>query len=116
MHQFRKLRVYQRGLELTHEVYTLTATFPSAELYGLTSQFRRASYSIPINIAEGAGRRTPRDFSRFLDTAVGSGYECLSCLDIALRNGFIDHPTYDRLNNAFDEVIAMTVGLQKSLT
>ena len=68
-----------------------------------------------MNIAEGAGRKTQKDFSRFLDNAVGSGYECLSCLDIALQNKLIDHPTYDLLNSAFDEVIAMTVGLQKSL-
>lgn len=115
MHQFRKLHVYQRGLELTREVYTLTSTFPSNELYGLTSQFRRASHSIPINIAEGAGRKTKKDFSRLLDNAIGSGYECLSCLAIALLNEFIDHAEYDRFNEAFDEVIAMTVGLQKTL-
>ena len=115
MHHFRKLHVYQRGLELTREVYILTATFPSDELYGLTSQIRRASYSIPMNIAEGAGRKTSKDFSRFLDTAIGSGYECLSCLDIARRNDVIDQVTFDRLNSAFNEVIAMTVGLQKTL-
>ena len=77
MYQFRKLRVYQRGLELTREVRLLTKTFPNDERYGLTSQFRKASYSIPMNIAEGAGRKTEKDFSRFLDNALGSGTHIL---------------------------------------
>jgi len=85
MHQFRKLHVYQRGRELARDMYMLTASFPPDEVYGLISQFRRASYSIPMNIAEGAGRRTEKDFSGFLDIAIGSGYECPSCLDIAFE-------------------------------
>lgn len=116
MHKFRELRVYQQGLELTRAVRVLTKTFPHDELYSLTSQFRRASYSIPMNIAEGAGRKTNKDFARFLDTAIGSGYECLSCLDIALINELIDQSEYDRLNAAFDKKIAMIVGLKKSLS
>jgi four helix bundle protein len=75
----------------------------------------RAVYSIALNIAEGAGRRTTKDFSRYLDTAIGSAYECLACFDIALANEFIDSESHNRMNGAVEEVIAMLVGLQRSL-
>jgi four helix bundle protein len=115
MHQFRKLLVYQKAVSLTTALRKVTRSFPKEELFGLTSQLMRAGYSIALNIAEGAGRRTVKDFSRYLDTAIASAYECLACFDIALSNEFIDAESYDRLNRAVEEIIAMLVGLQKSL-
>lgn len=116
MHQFRKLLVYQKALSLSTTVRKISRGFPREELFGLTSQLLRAAYSIVLNIAEGAGRRTHKDFSRYLDTAIASAYECLACFDIALANEFIDSGSHHRLNAAVEEVIAMLVGLQKSLT
>ncbi len=115
MHQFRKLLVYQKAISFISLLRNVTRHFPKEELFGLTSQLTRAAYSITLNIAEGAGRRTSKDFSRYLDNAIGSAYECLACFDIALANEFIDAESYNRLNGSVEEVIAMLVGLKKSL-
>lgn len=75
MKDFKTLDVWRKAHELTLAVYRVTKTFPKEELYGLTSQMRRASSSIATNIAEGCGRRTEADFSRFLQNAFGSACE-----------------------------------------
>ena len=69
---FRDLEVWGRSCSLAVEVYRLTASFPKSEVYGLTSQMRRAATSVPANIAEGQARRSARDFRRFLHIAAGS--------------------------------------------
>ena len=75
MHNYKELKVWQKSMDLTVKVYQLTSMFPDSEKYNLTSQARRSSVSIPSNIAEGAGRHTKADFSRFLDIAYGSSSE-----------------------------------------
>jgi four helix bundle protein len=75
MRNFRELKVWEKAHELTLLVYRNTKSFPKEELYGLTSQIRRACSSIPANIAEGCGRQTEKDFSRFLQIAFGSASE-----------------------------------------
>lgn len=115
MHNFRKLSVYQKSLVLVRAVQIVIRAFPRDELFGLISQLRRACYSIALNIAEGSSRRTGKDFARYIGQAIGSGYECLACLDIAIANEFIDSATYKRLNAQIDEIIAMLVGLQKKI-
>lgn len=75
MKDFRELRVWQKAHSLTLHVYNVTKKFPKEEMYGLTSQMRRASSSIAANIAEGCGRKTDADFCRFLIVALGSGTE-----------------------------------------
>ena len=82
---FQDLTVWQRAMELTEVVYNLTKTFPKDEIYGLTSQLRRASVSIASNIAEGRGRATDRDFRQFLNIALGSTYEVQTQLLLAKR-------------------------------
>ena len=69
---YRDLEVWQLSMQLAKEVYSMTRDFPKGELYGLTSQLRRASVSIPANIAEGYGRDNPGDYTRFLQIAQGS--------------------------------------------
>jgi four helix bundle protein len=66
MKDFRKLKVWEKSHQLTLEIYKITASFPKEEIYTLTSQIRRASISIPSNIAEGCGRGSDADFARFL--------------------------------------------------
>ena len=80
---FQDLTVWQRAMELTVCVYELTRTFPKDELYGLTSQLRRASVSIASNIAEGRGRITEGEFLQFLSIAQGSTYEVQTQLLVA---------------------------------
>ncbi len=75
MFDFRKLRIWQEGYALTLEVYELTRSFPRDELFGLTSQMRRAANSVPHNIAEGGGRSSKPELLRFIVIAMGSASE-----------------------------------------
>ena len=75
MKDFRQLKVWEKSHQLALAIYKVTKEFPKEELYGLTSQIRRASMSIPTNIAEGCGRNTDADFARFLQMAMGSASE-----------------------------------------
>ena len=115
MHKFKDLKVYQKALKFTKLVRQTVRTFPKDELFGLTSQFRRAADSIVLNIAEGAGNSSKKEFSKFLDYSIRSGFECIGCLDIALENEYIKESTYQKLLNDVNEIIAMLDGLQKSL-
>jgi len=82
---FQDLTVWQRAMDLTECVYCLTKTFPNDEIYGLTSQLRRASVSVASNIAEGRGRTTEGEFKQFLSFAQGSTYEVQTQLLMASR-------------------------------
>jgi four helix bundle protein len=82
---FQDLVVWQRAMELSEAIYRLTKTFPQDELYGLTSQLRRASVSIASNIAEGRGRGTDGEFRQFLNIAQGSTYEVQTQLLLVKR-------------------------------
>ena len=75
MKDFRQLKVWEKAHQLALQVYKTTVNFPREELYGLTSQIRRSSMSIPTNIAEGCGRHTDAEFARFLQIAMGSASE-----------------------------------------
>ena len=93
-----------------------TRSFPKEELFVLTSQFRRAADSIILNIAEGAGNRSKVEFQRFLGYSIRSGYECVGCIDIALELEYVSLQTQEDLFKEVDEIIAMLVGLQNSLS
>ena len=82
---FQDLTVWQRAMEMTVSIYTLTKAFPKEEMYGLTSQLRRASVSVASNIAEGRGRMTDGEFRQFLGIAQGSTYEVQTQLLVARR-------------------------------
>lgn len=75
MRDYKKFKVWELGHDITMDMYKLTRNFPQEELYGLTSQMRRASYSIPSNIAEGCGRESDAEFKRFLTISQGSASE-----------------------------------------
>nr|WP_100074168.1 four helix bundle protein [Chryseobacterium camelliae] len=89
MHNFRDLEVWTKAMKLCKIFYTVSADFPRDELFGLTSQARRSLYSIPSNIAEGAGRDTNNQFSHFLNIALGSSFEFETQLLIAQDLGFL---------------------------
>ena len=116
MHRFRELNVYQRSLQLTKTVREVTRAFPKDEQFVLSAQFRRAADSIPLNISEGAGNESKKEFKRFLTYSIRSGYECIGCIDIAVTNGYIDKQKYFELDKEIHEVIAMLVGLQRSFS
>jgi four helix bundle protein len=112
--KFRTLHVYQKALDFTKVVRKITKSFPKDELFGLISQFRRAADSIVLNIAEGVGNSSKIEFARFLDFSIRSGFECLACLDIAIRSEYVDKINYDELSSQANEIIAMLDGLKKS--
>ncbi|HVN49577.1 MAG TPA: four helix bundle protein [Bacteroidota bacterium] len=115
MEKFKTLNVYQRALKYSVSVRKVCKGFPKEELFGLSSQFRRAADSIVLNIAEGAGNSSKKEFARFLDFSIRSGFECLGCLDIAGTNGYIIQNDFNSLSNEVNEIIAMLHGLKKSL-
>ena len=112
--KFENLKVYQKGLDYIDWVYGITKNFPKDELFGLTSQFRRASQSIALNIAEGAGENK-KQFVRYLIIAKGSLRECVVCTTIAKRQRFIDDETENYSRLKLEEKSRMISGLIKSL-
>lgn len=112
--KFEELTVYQKSLDFVDDVYSITKKFPKEELYGLTSQYKRVSVSISLNIAEGAGD-TDAQFNRYLQMAWGSSKECVVCSTIAKRQGFINEEDDKNARLKLSELAKMTVSLQKYL-
>ncbi len=112
--KFEDLNVYQKSLEFVDDVYTIAKKFPKDEIYGLTSQYKRASVSIPLNIAEGAGD-TDAQFHRYLQLAWASSKECVVCSTIAKRQGFISKEEDVEARIKLAELAKMTISLQKYL-
>ena len=100
---------------MTLELYKATAGFPKEELYGLTSQIRRAGYSIPANIAEGCGRDGEAELARFLQIAMGSASELQYHLLLSQELGFLKETEYEQLNNQTTEVKQMLTSFIKKL-
>ncbi len=94
---FTELRVWQNGMKLVVALYKVTKSFPREELYGLTSQLRRAGVSIPNNIAEGKGYKTDKDFVRFLYMARGSCHEVQTTLRIARELQYISQQEFSSI-------------------
>jgi four helix bundle protein len=115
MKDFRQLQVWEKSHQLALAVYKATKEFPKEELYGLTSQIRRASMSVPTNIAEGCGKYTDADFARFVQIAMGSASETEYQLLLAGDLGFLRDDTYNILHNNVEEVKRMLASLLKTL-
>ena len=98
VNSYRDLIVWQKGMELAKGMYAITRQFPGDEKFGLTTQLRRASVSVPSNIAEGYGRNSTNDYVRFLRMAVGSVFEIHTQLEIALAEEFLARDDYDALS------------------
>ena len=107
MKDFRKLLVWEKSHRLTLAVYQATATFPRSELYGLTSQIRRAAASIPANIAEGCGRSSDAELARFLQIAMGSASELEYHLLLAHDLDMLNAPDYGQLAGQVTEIKRM---------
>ena len=115
MRNFRRLQVWERSHELTLRIYELTSLFPREEIYGLTSQTRRACASIPTNIAEGCGRESPADFARFLQIAVGSASETEYLILLARDLKYLNTDQYVELIDQIITIKKMLTALLKNI-
>lgn len=116
IYSHKDLIVWQKAMELVVAVYNLTNKFPKEEIYGLTSQMRRAAVSVPSNIAEGKKRGTRKDYRQFLLVAYGSGAELETQIEIAKMLPFGKNLNYDTINKTLEEVMRMLNKLISSLT
>lgn len=99
---YKKLLAWQVADKLAREVYRVTASFPKAELYGLTSQLRRASLSVPLNIIEGYARNNKNEFRHFLRIALGSLAETDYLLEFSLAQDYLSEKDFEKLMNLKD--------------
>ena len=117
VHNYEKLSVWQKSMDLVEYVYLLTDKFPRTEMYGLISQMRRCAVSIPSNIAEGSLRRTSNDFCQFLSISAGSAAELQTQIRIAQRLNFCTKASaeYERIELLIVEIRKMLHKLISSL-
>nr|WP_298145786.1 four helix bundle protein [Flavobacterium sp.] len=115
MHNFEKLKIWQKAMEIAVRVYEVTATLPMEERYNLTSQIKRCAISIPSNIAEGAGRNHDKEFIQFLAVANGSTYELMTQLILAQKLDLFGQTTVQPLIDQLIEVSNMNFAFQKTL-
>lgn len=110
----RRLKAWQLGMDIAIDVYKITEGFPSEEKFGLTSQMRRCGVSIPSNIAEGAARKSKKEFVNFLHISLGSLSELDTQLELARRLEFIDETTWKQFDNKLLEEDKVLSGLIRS--
>ncbi|MEZ6100774.1 MAG: four helix bundle protein [Pirellulaceae bacterium] len=115
MRDHRKLRAFELADQLALAVYQTTKTFPKDEMFGMTSQIRRAAVSVPSNIVEGCARNSDADFLRFLDMAFGSGRQLEYQMSLATRLGYINKTESQQLDSIVNELMKVLSGLIKSL-
>lgn len=111
---YKDLIVWQKAIKLVLLIYDLTKAFPQNEIYGITSQMRRSSVSIPSNIAEGSKRRTKKDFEHFLSIALGSAAELETQLIISENLNLGDLSKINETKILLDEILRMLYALLKS--
>ncbi|MCX6252130.1 MAG: four helix bundle protein [Bacteroidetes bacterium] len=112
---YKDLEIWKKSVSLATELYKVTSTFPGSELYGITNQIRRASCSVPANIAEGYGRERTKNYLQFLRMARGSIYELDTFLTIAFNLKYISKETQDQVFDKTEELSKMINGLIRKL-
>ena len=115
MHKFRKLQVWQKAMLFVSSIYAMTKTYPRYEQFGLIDQIRRAAVSVPLNIAEGSGCGSDKEFVRFLHIAQRSLYEVITAIEIALQLRYGTKELNNLVISQADELGAMLSGLMKRL-
>ena len=113
--KFEKLLVWQKALDLTAVVHTVSLKFPKDELYVLTSQIKRAADSVCLNIAEGSTGQSNPEFKRFLGIALRSDIEVVGCIFIAQRRNIINKEDFDIIYRMCEELLVMINALRNSL-
>ncbi len=116
MHNFKELRVWQKSIDLTVEIYNVLSVFPNDENFGLISQMKRASVSVPSNIAEGASRNSNKEFKHFLSISLGSIFELETQLIISNKLGLISNEISQQLNDKITDIQKMIFALEKTIS
>ncbi len=111
---YKKLLVWQKADELAYEVYLGTKKFPKDEIYGITSQLRRAVLSIPTNIVEGSGRQSRKERKQFINISLGSLAETEYLLEFCLRLGYLKESSYERIESLRKRVGSLLWNFYKS--
>ena len=112
---YKDLKVWQKGLDIVDKIYSITDSLPKHELYGLVSQMRRASISIPSNVAEGFARHHTKEYKRFLYVSLGSCAELDTQLIIANRRNYITKKTLEQLSEDINHEARMLSSLINKL-
>ncbi len=112
---YRELKVWQAAMNLAEQCYLATKSFPKEELFGMTSQIRRAAASVPANIAEGQGRQHTKEFLHSLSIARGSLMEVETHLLLSVRVGLLKQTTLEPLLTMSDGISRMLAGLRRAL-
>ena len=107
MHRYRDLEIWKSSRKFCSSIYTVTAKFPEVEKFGLISQLRRASVSVPSNIAEGSAKSSDKDFLRFLEISLGSCFEMETQLLVSNDVGFLSQVDLDDLMKELERNIQM---------
>ena len=115
MHNLEKLVIWKKAIDLVADIYKLTSSFPESEKFGLISQINRSAVSVPSNIAEGAGRKSSKEFIHFLSIANGSIYELKTQLIISIKLNFTTEKEVNDTFNKVAEIEKMNFALQKRL-
>jgi len=113
---YKKLLVWQKADELAYQIYSESKKFPKDEIYGITSQLRRAAISIPVNVAEGMGRQNRNESKQFINFSLGSLAETEYLLEFCYRLNYLDEGMYKRMESIRKEVGALLWRLYKSFT
>jgi four helix bundle protein len=115
MRPHQKLELWKKAVDFVVKIYKVTESFPKDERFGLTSQLRRASVSIVANVAEGAGRRSTKEFRQFLSHSQGSASEVDTELIISARLGYLSEADLESLLRDLNEIGSMITGLSRKL-
>lgn len=115
MQNHKELLIWQNAIELTNIIYTITKKFPKTEIYGITNQMQRAATSIASNIAEGAGKLSPKEFRQFIHTALSSAKELDTQLIISKNQNYITETEYNEISTEIDILSRQLVKFSKHL-
>jgi four helix bundle protein len=115
IHDFKDLKIWQKGMDIAEKCYFLTKSFPRDELYGMVQQIRKSAASIPANIAEGYGRRSTAEYIRFLNIAQGSVNELETHIILSERVGLSEQKHIEKIISLLREESRMIIALIKKL-
>lgn len=115
MRDFRKYDVWKLAHQFVLDIYGVSQNFPKTETYGLTSQIRRASTSVPTNFSEGCGRNTDNEFVRYIHIALGSAHEVEYLLQLCFDLKFLDNEIYSELNTKINVIKKMLFSLEQKI-